>query len=165
MEKSTKYIIWGGLAAIGVALTTLIIVYRKKILGIVMPVEFNPDEIKGGSQFINRTNPITGQKEFHNGIDIGADFGSPVKASFDGIVTGAFWHDQGGNQLFIKYDNGLTFGYAHLNKSVVKKGERVKKGQKIAEIGSTGLSTGAHLHLTVRDKNNEFVNPLKYFKG
>lgn len=118
--------------------------------------------VKGriSSKYGNRTHPVTGAKSFHNGIDIAAPTGTDVLAPADGVVSKISWHNGGGNQLHIKHDNGYTTGYAHLSSYAVKVGDKVKKGQKVAEVGNTGASTGPHLHLTVRDKSGNLVDPL-----
>lgn len=104
---------------------------------------------------------IFGEKDWHQGIDIGASHGSTIKASDGGKVTFAGWKGTYGNLVIIKHDNGDQTYYAHCSKIVVKVGEKVYKGQKIAEIGSTGRSTGPHLHFEIR-KSGKTVDPEKY---
>lgn len=113
------------------------------------------------SRFGYRISPFTGEKEFHNGIDIATRMGAPVIAPADGIVSQVS-HDRGyGNMLMIKHGHGIMTRYAHLQKSLVKKGQHVKRGETIALVGNTGRSTGPHLHYEVC-LNNVRVNPLQY---
>ena len=114
------------------------------------------------SKFGKRIKPYDhSQAEIHNGIDIKAVTGTPVKAATNGIAT--VWSDKiNGNGIKIKADNGLTFGYAHLSKSLIKNGEKVKAGQIIALTGNTGRSTGAHLHFSIKDKTGHYLNPSLY---
>ncbi|OME78699.1 hypothetical protein BK120_23470 [Paenibacillus sp. FSL A5-0031] len=116
------------------------------------------------SKFGYRTHPITGEKEsLHNGIDIGAPGGTPILAAESGTVLFAQWTNGYGNAVIIDHGNGLWTVYAHIrmNGIKVKEGEDVRKGQKIAEVGSTGNSTGNHLHFEVRI-NEEAQNPLNF---
>lgn len=99
----------------------------------------------------------------HRGIDIAAASGSPIKAADGGTVTNAGWHSTYGNTIDINHGNGLVTRYAHASKLLVKKGDKVYKGQVIAKVGSTGRSTGPHLHLEVL-KNGVNQNPSKYVK-
>ncbi|MCO5258667.1 MAG: M23 family metallopeptidase [Crocinitomicaceae bacterium] len=99
---------------------------------------------------------------FHNGLDIAVPQGTPVLAPKSGTVKNVYSNTQGGNQLIIDHTQGFRTGYAHLSKSVVSIGQKIRKGQVIAYSGNTGHSTGPHLHLTLR-KNGELVNPEDYF--
>lgn len=85
----------------------------------------------------------------HNGLDLAAPTGTPIIAPLDGIVSAIYTNSAGGNQLLILHTNGITTGYAHLSKTLVKMGDYVKQGQPIAQVGNTGKSTGPHLHFTV----------------
>jgi murein DD-endopeptidase MepM/ murein hydrolase activator NlpD len=115
------------------------------------------------SGFGNRIHPITKQKTFHNGIDIPAKEGTPIYAPMDGRVV-IFNAGDGGKQLLLKNEkNKVQIGYAHLSGWKVKNGDLVKQGDLIAYSGNTGKSTGAHIHLTVKDLNtNEYINPELY---
>lgn len=100
----------------------------------------------------------------HTGVDIDGDFTSPLYAAYDGIVTKAGWNSGGyGLQIMIQHPNGLTTRYAHSSKLFVKVGDEVKRGQTIAMMGSTGHSTGSHLHFEVY-VNGKRVNPLAYIR-
>jgi murein DD-endopeptidase MepM/ murein hydrolase activator NlpD len=105
-----------------------------------------------------RVHPITGNKAFHTGLDIGAAMRTPIHAAADGVV--AFAGDGGsyGNMVILRHKNGLFTVYGHASKLLVKKGKYVKRGQKIALVGSTGASTGAHLHFEVKS-TEKHVNP------
>lgn len=105
-----------------------------------------------------RVHPITGNKAFHTGLDIGAAMRTPIHAAADGVV--AFSGDGGsyGNMVILRHKNGLFTVYGHASKLLVRKGKYVKRGQKIALVGSTGASTGAHLHFEVKS-TEKHVNP------
>lgn len=114
------------------------------------------------SPFGKRTHPVTGeQSSFHNGIDIATPSGTPIHSPASGIVTKNYYNDAGGNQLVIKHDNGYTTGYAHLSKSMVSIGEKIKKNQIIGLTGATGKVTGPHLHLTVKSAAGDYLDPQK----
>jgi murein DD-endopeptidase MepM/ murein hydrolase activator NlpD len=107
------------------------------------------------SKFGYRVHPVTGaQGSFHNGTDFAAPTGTPIYAPADGTVSNVYTHDKGGKTVIIEHDNGYRTGYAHLHTYSVKKGDKVKRGQKFAEVGNTGASTGPHLHFTVRYKGD-----------
>jgi murein DD-endopeptidase MepM/ murein hydrolase activator NlpD len=119
--------------------------------------------VKGfiASGFGPRTNPIGGGPEFHPGIDISAPYGSPVEAPADGLVIFTGWKDGYGKCIEISHGNGYTTRYGHLSKILVKQGQHVKRWQKIGLVGSTGYSTGPHLHYEVR-RNDHPLNPKKF---
>ena len=124
------------------------------------------DPIKGKitSGFGNRTNPVTGVKGLHNGVDVSSAMDSPIVAPLNGIVTAKYFNDLGGNQMII--DSGYAkFGFAHLNRYAegISVGSIVSKGQVIGYVGNTGSSTGTHLHFTLR-LNDVATDPSKYFK-
>lgn len=113
------------------------------------------------SYFGNRISPITGKKEYHSGIDIGGAYGADIVASLAGQVTKATWSSMNGNHVVIDHGNGVTTHYLHASKLLVKEGDYVKQGQVIMKCGSTGWSTGPHLHFTIR-VNGTPVDPCKY---
>ena len=113
------------------------------------------------SRFGYRKSPFTGRRELHKGLDISNRKDTPIMATADGLVSYAGKKGQYGNTLIIDHGHGLKTRYAHLNKILKKKGERVKRGDVIAQMGSTGRSTGPHLHYEVR-LNGVPVNPSKY---
>lgn len=101
--------------------------------------------------------------KMHEGIDIGAATGTPIYASAEGTVTGASYDSGYGNLVKINHGSGIESLYGHTSKMVVSVGQKVKRGQLIAYVGSTGRSTGPHLHFEVRLNGNP-VNPLKYLR-
>ena len=113
------------------------------------------------SRFGYRTSPFTGQKEFHKGIDISTRMNAPVIAPADGIVSSTGWNRGYGRVLKIEHGYGVETRYAHLQKILVKKGQHIKRGETVALVGSTGRSTGPHLHYEVH-LNKVAVNPLRY---
>jgi len=119
--------------------------------------------VKGwvSSRFGYRISPFTNQKEFHRGLDISSRIRAPIVAPADGVVS-SIGVDYGyGKILSINHGYGLKTAYAHLNKFLVKRGQRVKRGQKIALVGKTGRTTGPHLHYEVH-LNGVPVNPQRY---
>jgi murein DD-endopeptidase MepM/ murein hydrolase activator NlpD len=113
------------------------------------------------SKFGYRKDPFTFRRSFHTGIDIAGNYNDPVFATADGKVQFAGWDRLRGNNIIINHSNGIRTWYMHLNKNLVKKGETVKKGDKIGRLGSTGRSTGPHLHYEVI-KNGESIDPAPY---
>lgn len=113
------------------------------------------------SDFGFRTNPFTGLTQMHEGIDISNRVGTPVVAPANGFISdiGNDWGH--GKFLVISHGFGMTTRYSHLNKVLVKTGQKVKRGEKIAEVGTTGKTTGPHLHYEVR-LNGIPVNPMRY---
>ena len=107
-----------------------------------------------------RSDPFTGKKVFHKGVDIPSAKGSPIHALAAGVVTHAENRDGFGNTVEIDHGNGYSTRYAHISKLVVKTGDRIDQDQVIAEIGSTGRSTGPHLHLEMFKDGRRF-NPRK----
>jgi murein DD-endopeptidase MepM/ murein hydrolase activator NlpD len=114
------------------------------------------------SAYGERTNPITGKKEFHNGIDIEVPVGSFLKSPANGKVLSVYESELGGLQIVLLHDNSMKTGYAHLSKALVKVGEKVSKGKLFALTGKSGKVTGAHLHFSLRDADNNYLNPAKY---
>lgn len=108
-----------------------------------------------------RIDPFTGYKAFHEGLDFPANSGTPIYAAADGIVSQADHTPDYGNIVKIEHGSGLETRYAHASKLLVHAGERVVKGQAVAEVGSTGRSTGPHLHYEIR-LNGESLDPRKY---
>jgi hypothetical protein len=113
------------------------------------------------SRFGHRISPFTQEKEFHKGIDISARLNAPIVAPANGVVFGVDFDHGFGKTVVIKHGYGVTTLYAHLNKILVKRGQYVKRGEKIAQVGTTGRSTGPHLHYEVH-LNGVPVNPLRY---
>ncbi|MBP2655054.1 MAG: Peptidase [Firmicutes bacterium] len=120
--------------------------------------------VSGGtvtSPFGWRTHPVFGTARFHSGIDIGVDYGTPVRAADGGVVVTAGWMSGYGYGVIIDHGSGISTVYGHNSELLVSEGQRVAKGQQIARAGSTGYSTGPHCHFEVR-KNGSPVSPLSY---
>ncbi|WP_293066138.1 peptidoglycan DD-metalloendopeptidase family protein [Moorena sp. SIO4A5] len=113
------------------------------------------------SSFGWRRHPILGTSRFHSGIDFGASYGSTIRAADSGIVIFAGWYGGYGNTVIIDHGDSIATLYGHASRLLVSKGESVKRGNAIATVGSTGFSTGPHLHFEVR-KNGEPVDPASY---
>jgi murein DD-endopeptidase MepM/ murein hydrolase activator NlpD len=113
------------------------------------------------SGFGFRTNPFTGLTQMHEGLDIANRVGTPILAPADGIVSDTGKDSSHGNVVVISHGFGIISRYYHLSKIFVRAGQRVKRGTKIAEVGTTGMSTGPHVHYEVR-VNGIPVNPLRY---
>lgn len=108
-----------------------------------------------------RTHPILHMARPHEGIDVSAPMGSPIEAPAAGVVTYAGWETGYGNKIIINHGFGIVTKFAHASKLLVKTGQRVSRGQRIALVGNSGLATGPHLHYEVH-VNGRPVNPLKY---
>ncbi len=109
-----------------------------------------------------RMHPILGYQRFHSGVDFGADYGSTIRSSDRGLVIFAGWYGGYGNAVIIDHGNNITTLYGHTSELYVSEGQAIERGQPIAAVGSTGLSTGPHLHFEVR-QNGEPVDPMSYF--
>lgn len=121
--------------------------------------------VKGGvsSRFGRRKDPLNSRQAFHSGIDIMGNSGETVTATADGVVFKAEYDRLNGKYVVINHENGFQTFYGHNRKLLVKKGDKVVRGQGISEVGNTGRSTGTHLHYEVRYKN-EAIDPLKYMR-
>ena len=116
---------------------------------------------KVNSNYGYRKDPFRGRTAFHSGIDIDANHGQPIVATADGKVTKASWHSSYGKTVVIKHELGYETLFGHLSKITVKEGDIVKVGDVIGKAGSTGRSTGTHLHYEVI-KDGKKVNPKQY---
>jgi murein DD-endopeptidase MepM/ murein hydrolase activator NlpD len=113
------------------------------------------------SRFGYRKSPFTGRREFHKGYDIANREGTPISCTADGVVTYRGPKGLLGNMVIVDHGHGLVTRYGHLSKILVKRGQTVKRGDKLALMGNTGRSTGPHLHYEVH-LNGIPVNPEKY---
>lgn len=110
-----------------------------------------------------RMHPIKKVMKFHSGQDFGAASGTPVGASADGVANVRWDPDGYGKYIVVTHQNGMSTLYAHLSATLVVKGQEVKKGDVIGLVGSTGGSTGPHLHFEIR-KNSQYFDPMKFLK-
>lgn len=123
-----------------------------------------PHNGKVTSKFGYRSNPFTNRgREMHSGVDLKGSTGDPVKATATGKVTFAGYDGDYGYVVKVKHQNGYETRYAHLSKTKVKQGQSIDAGKTIGLLGSTGRSTGPHLHYEIL-KNDKKINPEKYFK-
>ena len=116
------------------------------------------------STFGRRTDPFTGKKKYHKGIDFAGKRGSEVLAVAAGVVTHSGRMSGYGNVVEIRHADGYITRYAHNQENLVKVGDRIEKGEPIAMLGSTGRSSGPHVHFEVR-RNGKIVNPARFIKG
>ena len=119
---------------------------KKKLMPTILPVSGTYN----ASSFGMRIDPFTGQHTMHEGMDFLADTGTPIVAAAGGVVVFAGFHPQYGYMIDIDHGNDLVTRYAHCSKLMAKEGDLVKRGRKIALVGSSGRSTGSHLHFEVR---------------
>ena len=113
------------------------------------------------SRYGTRTHPVLGYRRFHAGIDFGASHGTTVNAADSGRVIFSGWYGGYGNAVILDHGGGITTLYGHNSRLLVREGQTVQQGQPIAAVGSTGLSTGPHLHFEVR-RNGNPVDPLGF---
>lgn len=114
------------------------------------------------SGYGTRFHPILKVNKMHKGLDFAASTGTPIYATGDGSVKVSEFNSGYGNMVVLKHGNGYESLYAHMSRSKVRNGQKVKRGDVIGYVGSTGLSTGAHLHYEIH-KNGEAVDPVMYF--
>lgn len=130
--------------------------------GLLWPV---PSSHRVSSYYGPRTHPITHRPNFHTGIDIPAAYGAAVQASLSGVVVLSQYHSSYGNYVVLSHGNGMRTLYAHLSARLVSPGQTVSRGQTIGSIGSTGSSTGNHLHYETWTGSSTAsrTNPMNYF--
>jgi murein DD-endopeptidase MepM/ murein hydrolase activator NlpD len=116
------------------------------------------------SPFGVRSDPFRGSAAMHSGLDLAGPMGTPVYATADGVVSRAGWANGYGNLVELNHGKGIETRYGHLSKILVRPGQRVKRGDLIAKMGSTGRSTGSHLHYEVR-LDGRAVNPLPFLQS
>lgn len=116
------------------------------------------------SNYGKRSHPVKQVVRHHSGIDLAAPYGSSIRVIKAGVVVFADPHGAYGNLMVVDHGNGLTSHYGHCRTMLVKPGQKVKAGQIIGTVGSTGLSTGPHLHLEIR-LNGKPQNPEKFIPG
>ena len=123
-----------------------------------------PSYTRISSEYGNRMHPTLGVEKFHNGLDMAAPGGSPILAAYDGKVVAADYNSSMGNYIMIDHGDSLYTIYMHASALYVSKGTEVSKGDKIGAVGTTGRSTGNHLHFGVR-LNGSYVNPWNYLRS
>lgn len=133
---------------------------KKRLMPTVPPVE----AAWNASSFGWRIDPFNGQQAMHEGIDFIAEAGTPIFAAAGGVVTYAAFHPQYGNMVEIDHGNNFLTRYAHASRLHVKAGDVIRRGRKIADVGSTGRSTGPHLHFEVRYKGVP-QNPARFLRA
>lgn len=144
-------------------------VVESKLIGFKMQAKLLPTIVPvnvgyNASSFGYRLDPFTGRSSMHEGIDFSAPTGTPIVAAAGGVVIAAEYHPEFGNMLEIDHGGDMISRYAHSSKLLVKVGDIVRRGQHIANIGSTGRSTGSHLHFEVRIKGVP-QNPHKFLNA
>jgi murein DD-endopeptidase MepM/ murein hydrolase activator NlpD len=135
----------------------------RKLTAAVTPSAWPVDGSWISSGFGVRMDPFTGHQSIHEGVDIAARFGNPIFATGDGIVSWAGDKTGYGLVVEVTHESGLATRYAHASSVLVKEGDLVKKGQEIARVGTTGRSTGPHLHFEVL-RNGQAVNPAPWLQ-
>ena len=116
------------------------------------------------SGYGKRENPITQMADFHSGIDISASSGTSIQATADGVVNYSDWTAHSGNVVILKHGFGFSTVYAHNKKNVVKVGQKIKRGDLLGYVGSTGKSTGPHVHYEIWTKGKA-INPRDFLQG
>jgi len=116
------------------------------------------------SGYGKREDPMHDVRRFHSGVDISSSPGTPIQATADGVVSYSAWKRMSGYLIVIEHGCGFSTIYAHNKKNLLKVGQRVKRGEVIGYVGSTGKSTGPHVHYEVW-KDGKHVNPKHYLKG
>jgi murein DD-endopeptidase MepM/ murein hydrolase activator NlpD len=133
---------------------------KRKFMPTLLPVT----DAWYSSNYGFRIDPFTGQGAFHEGVDFLAETGTPIVAAASGKVVYSGWHPQYGKMIEIDHGNGLVSRYAHASAISVGEGDLVVRGQRIAQVGSTGRSTGPHLHFEVR-LNGVAQNPARFIQA
>jgi len=123
--------------------------FEQKVKKMMVPTQQPVQSGNLGSLFGWRIDPITGTSALHTGLDYPAETGTPIYSAAGGVVVTQEYHFQYGNLIEVDHGNDLITRYAHASRVFAKKGDLIKRGQKIAEVGSTGRSTGPHLHFEV----------------
>jgi murein DD-endopeptidase MepM/ murein hydrolase activator NlpD len=116
------------------------------------------------SPYGSRINPITGNSEFHRGLDVSADVDTPIMATADGVIVFSGWNRGGGNVVVIAHGHGYSTYYAHNKMNTVQVGQKVRRGEVVGYVGSTGSATGSHVHYEIW-RNGRSENPIHYRDG
>ncbi|MNO70911.1 Murein DD-endopeptidase MepM [compost metagenome] len=142
---------------------TKVTVQQYKEMMQILPTYWPTDSVRVTSQFGKRKDPFSGVLSLHSGLDIGGQIGDPIYAAANGTVKDTGYSSARGNYVTISHPSGLETNYMHLSKVSVSKGDKLKQGDPIGELGSTGRSTGPHLHLEVV-KNGVTIDPELYLQ-
>lgn len=142
-------------------LNTLVNFFENQALKLAATPSIKPAKGYASSPYGWRSDPFTGKRTFHRGIDFATYFGNPVVSTADGVVIQTTRDKIGGNTIKISHRGGYTTVYCHLSKFLVKPGSRVKRGDTIGLVGQTGKAIGPHVHYEVR-LNGKSVNPYYY---
>ncbi len=138
--------------------------FERKMQTLLIPTQMPVLQGDVGSAFGWRLDPFTGRTALHTGLDFRAETGTPILAAAGGVVVTQQFHPEYGNMIEIEHGDALVSRYAHAASTFVKKGDLIKRGQKIGEVGSTGRSTGAHLHFEVLVQG-VFQDPQKFLQA
>ncbi len=122
-----------------------------------------PVEGHVSSSYGKRDNPFSGQEAFHSGVDISATPGMPVRTTADGVVSYSGWAQSSGNLVLVEHGCGFSTAYAHNRSNLVKVGQRVRRGETVGYVGSSGKSTGPHVHYEVWERGKR-INPNKFLQ-
>jgi murein DD-endopeptidase MepM/ murein hydrolase activator NlpD len=123
-----------------------------------------PVEGNISSPYGKRESPFNGEKVFHSGVDISASLGTPIRSTADGVVSFSGYTPHSGNLVIIEHGCGFSTAYAHNKNNAVKMRQKVNRGETIGYVGSTGKSTGPHVHYEVWEKGKR-INPANFFRG
>lgn len=165
MKINKKHLYWSAGIAAGLIVIGGIVYFNRKPAAehpAKQPLKLTswvkPVQGKISSKFGYRIDPVKKLHQFHNGIDLPVPVNTQVRNPQDGTVINVLNNKEGGNQVLIRHSDGFVSGYAHLNKALVKTGEKVKKGRIIALSGNTGKSTGPHVHMTLKDAQGNYLD-------
>ncbi len=136
---------------------------RQKVIYLATP-KGSPVKGQVSSSYGKREDPFSKMPNFHSGVDISARPGTPVRATADGVVSFSGWTEHSGNVVALEHGFGFSTIYAHNNKNAVRVSQKVNRGEIIGYVGSTGKSTGPHVHYEVWEKHKN-VNPQKFLHG
>jgi murein DD-endopeptidase MepM/ murein hydrolase activator NlpD len=109
----------------------------------------------------NRKDPFTGQPDFHTGLDISAEYGTPIKATADGVVQSAGYNGNYGNSVVLDHGYGIGTRFGHMSRIAVRLGQKVLRGEVVGYVGATGRATSSHLHYEIL-MNGQPINPLRF---
>ena len=138
--------------------------FDQKLKKMMLPTQQPVTDATLGSAFGWRIDPFTGRSAMHTGLDFAANQGTPIVAAAGGVVVTQEYHPAYGNMIEIDHGNDLVTRYAHTSKVFVKKGDLIKRGQRIALVGTTGRSTGPHLHFEVMVQG-QMQDPMKFLSA